>query len=158
MRSERLVCHFIGTGHALPASSTRLAFKRPNNLTCNPPSIKIPRLRLHLLAIHIAGVHLAGIEGDIAGERLVGVGWLAIIPGPVGEGSLSDLDCVVGGAALPFAECRVSRRDEVCGELHIFRWDIVDRRVAGLQDTFGATRICDDDAIQDGLDMPAAVL
>src|SRR5579884_2296163 len=140
----------------LPPHCSHPTLKWPDNFLRNPASIKIPRLRLHQLSIDITCIHFARIESDVVGEGFIGMCRVRIVPGGVGRAFLSNLNGIVRGPAFPFAE-GMARGGDAVFQTHIFRGNVVNGRVAGLQDAFGAVRIGDDHAVEDDLDMPAAL-
>src|ERR1700719_1934830 len=133
----------------LPPGSSYFPLKGTDYLISYPPSVKIPFLGPYSFAIHIAGLHFAGVECDMVGERFVRMGGFAIEPGGVGRTFISNLNSIVGSSPFPFAKCAARCRCKVAIKLHIFRWNVVNRRVAGFQYAFGAMGVCDDQTVED---------
>jgi hypothetical protein len=142
----------------LPPKRPHSPLKRPYDIVRDPAAVKVAFLGLHSLAVHVAGVHFARIECNVVGERFVGMRRLAIEPGSVGRAFAAYADSIVRSCSLPFAKRAARRGCEVAVKLHVLRRDVVNGRVAGFQDAFGAPRIGDHQAIEDHLDMFVALL
>jgi hypothetical protein len=82
---------------------------------------------------------------------------MGIIPGGMRYGFVTNANGVVGSLSFPFTEGRVRCRLKIL-LFDVLRWNVVDRRMAGLQDTFGTTSVGNDDAVADDLNMFVAVL
>src|SRR5215208_4443483 len=142
---------------ALPAQRAGTALKGAYDLGGDPAAVEAPLLRPDLLPIDPAGVHERGVEGHIVfkaregGDRVrVGPGGPRL-PSPVGP------DVVVVRRPLPLAKGRAPGGLEV---LHpdVLGRDVVDRRVARLQNALRTRRVGERNPAKDHLDAPLRVL
>jgi len=83
---------------------------------------------------------------------------MAIVPCCVGNAPITDRDGVIRSGSLPFTERRALCKDETLGKLYILRGNIVDGRMARLQDTLCSPSVCNDNLVEDDLNMFIALL
>ncbi len=90
-------------------------------------------------------------------DALEALGRIGIEPSGVGGGLLANGNGVVASLAFEFAESGSGRPAQVF-HFYVFRRDVVDRWVAGLQHPFGPGGLSDDNTVEDDLNVPAAFL
>ena len=115
-------------------------------------------------AVNGAFVDAIGVEGDVVAQVGVGGGGLDVAPGGVEaygtgrfrqieEGIEGEIDGPVGGEAFELAHGGRARRglEEVHGDIGV--GNVIDGRVAGLENTQGARSFGEEDAAVDDADV-----
>ena len=90
---QRLPMKLIFSG--LPTKSARPTFERADDIVGDPDSLKIAFLWLHAFPIDKTGFHFTRVKGNIARERFIWMGWLAVVPRSVSDHFVAYRDGVV---------------------------------------------------------------
>src|SRR5215212_197005 len=141
----------------LPAPGAGSALEGSDYLRGDPTAVEIPQLRLDLLAVYPASIHLRGVERHVLSEIPIRRNRVGVVPGGPRLATLVGDDVVVARPALPLAHRGPLRGPQV---LHpdVLRWDVVDRRMAGLEHPLGARRVGERHPAEDHLDASLRVL
>src|SRR5215217_7714824 len=142
---------------SLPAPGAGSALEGSDYLRSDPTAVEIPRLCLDLLAVYPAGVHRRRVERHVVFETLVRRNRAGVVPGGPRLATLVGDDVVVARPALPLAHRGPLRGPQV---LHpdVLRWDVVDRRMAGLEHPLGARRVGERHPAEDHLNTSLRLL
>src|SRR5215204_3196709 len=146
---------------ALPAQRAGTALKGAYDLGGDPAAVEAPLLHPDLLPVDPAGVHERGVEGNVVLKGREGGDRVRVGPGGSPLFSPVGLDVVVARRPLPLTKGRAPGHAPSGLEvLHpdVLRGDVVDRRVARLQDPLGARRVGERDPAKDHFDAPLRVL
>ena len=126
-----------------PAPGPRPALERPDHPRGHPAAVEVALLRHHLLVTDPALVHPGRVERDVVGERLVPRRGRRVGPGGLDLEPGAGADVPVPGRPLVLAPGLPVGGDEgACG--HVRAGDVVDGRVAGLEDAQGGPAVGDD--------------
>src|SRR5215217_2124035 len=155
--SLRSLFRSLREAKALPTRGAGAALKGAYDLGGDPAAVEAPLLRPDSLPVDPAGVHERGVEGHVVFKAREGGDRVRVGPGGPPFFSPVGLDVVVARRPLPLAKGRAPGGLEV---LHpdVLGRDVVDRRVARLQNALGARRVGERDPAKDHLDAPLRVL
>jgi len=140
------------------------AFEGPGDVGGDPAAVEVAGLGDDAFAIEGALVDAVCVEGDVVAQVGVGGGGLDVAPGGVeadGTGRFGEIekgiegqvDGPVGSKALELAQGGGARRrlEEVHGDVGV--GNVINGRVAGLEDTKGARSFGEEDAAVDDADV-----
>jgi hypothetical protein len=114
-------------------------------------------LGLHLLLINKAGIHGTGIESQMIAYGFVGLAGPGVTPGGVGGFPLAYPHRPVLGHTFKLAK-RIAGRGVQEFLLNILRRKVINRRVAGLQDTLCLPRLSNGLSLKNYSHSPVGVL
>ena len=140
------------------------AFEGAGDVGGDPATVEVAGLGDDTFTVEGALVDAIGVEGDVVAQVGVGGGRLDVAPGGVeadGAGRTGEIeqrvegeiDGPVGGEALELAQGFGARRglEEVHGDVGV--GNVIDGRVAGLEDTEGARGFGEEDAAVNDADV-----
>jgi len=137
----------------LPSESARPALERPDNIRGNPAAVKIAFLGLHALVVDVTGVDFAGVKGEVVGDGLIGTADVGIAPADGGARFSLHNQIPVNGLALELAVSRSPLALAQPFRAHVFRWQVINRRMTGFQDSVALVGICNDLIIDPNADV-----
>ena len=131
-----------------PPPGAGASFKGPDDIGGDPASVKVALLGLYALAVDEAGAYPAGVKGQIPGDGFKSWARRGVAPGHCRALRLGGLDIPINGLPFEFAKTALPRPDaeKICA--HVFRREVINGRVAGLQDAVGAVGLSDGDAVE----------
>lgn len=142
---------------ALPVVRAGGAFEGAGDVGGDPAAIEVAGLRDDAFAVDGAFVDAIGVEGYVVAEFGVGGRRLNVAPGGVGadgawrageieERVKGEVDVPISGEAFEFAQAAMARGrlEEMHGDVGV--GDVVDGRVAGLENAEGARGFGEEDA------------
>src|SRR5215203_2180436 len=144
------------TGY-LPAPGSRGTLERANYVGGDPTPVEVSLLRLDFLPPHPAPVHPGRVERDVVFQARKRGRRIWIEPGGPRFFSIRRHDIVVAGQALPLA-VRASTRGFQMLHPYVFLRDVVDGRVACLENALRPRGVGERHAAKDDLDLSVYVL